>query len=129
MICEFGLQFKVQRVARFLIPAKPVRGECASIGNGILQIKSSIGIHCQLVRTLEDFEYGFYPPQVLRKRCSTDLDLHRRISEIKIPLHLILQGRQVFVRIVVTARRVDEYFVVEDSSPKTVREQPEKRQP
>ena len=120
MIREFGLQFKIQRVPWFLIPTQPVRGKCAGVGNGILQIKAAVCIHRQLVRILQDFEHRFYAPQVFREWRSADLHLHHGISEIEIPLHLFLQGGQVLVRIVVTARRIDEYFVVENSCTKTV---------
>ena len=126
MIRELGLQLIVQRITWFLKPTQPVRGECLRIGDGILQVKAAVCIHRQLVRTLQDFEYGFYAPQVLRERRSTDFHLHHGISKIKIPLHFILQGRQVFLRIVVATRGIDENFVVEESFPKMVCEESKK---
>src|SRR5713101_7072430 len=122
MTRELGLQLIVQRITCFLIPTQPVRGERLRVRDGILQIKAAIRIHSQLVRSLQDLEHGFYAPQVLRKRRSTDFHLYNGIPKIEIPLHLILQCRQVFVRIVVAARRIDKYSVVEVSSTKTVGE-------
>src|SRR6266853_270330 len=90
MIRELSLQLKVQGVARFLIPAKTVRGKSLRISDSLLQIKSPIGIHRQLIRILQDLDHRFYSPQVHRKRRSTDFHLHHGIPKIEISAHLIL---------------------------------------
>src|SRR2546429_3093506 len=93
MIRDLGLQLIVQRITCFLIPTQPVRRECLRIRDGILQIKAAICIHSQLVRSLQDLEYGFYASQVLRKWRSADFHLDHGIPKIEIALHLILQGQ------------------------------------
>src|SRR5712691_9292165 len=120
MIRELGLQLIIERITCFLIPTQPVRGECVRIGDRRLQIEAAISIHRQLVRSLQDLEYGFNALQVLRKGRSANLNLHHGISKIEIPLHLILQCRQAFVWIVIATCRIDEYFAAEESPTKTV---------
>src|SRR5207245_11805097 len=75
VVSELGLEFVIQGIARFFVPAKTIGSECSRIGDGRVRVKAPVGVHCQLIWSFQDFEHGFDAAQILgQDRKSTRLN-------------------------------------------------------
>src|SRR2546429_7859964 len=54
VVSELGLEFVIQGIARFFVPAKTIGSECSRIGDGRVRVKAPVGVHCQLIWSFQE---------------------------------------------------------------------------
>jgi hypothetical protein len=98
--CEPGLKLEIERISRFLVPEQRY-GASTSRTRARLEIEAAVRVDRHLVPRAHDLDDRLDAPDIVGERLAADLELHHRIAQVEIALHLVLQRLRVLAGIVV----------------------------
>ena len=120
---ELGVQRVVERLDRLLVPEQVVRRQRLGVGQRGVAVEAPVGVDGQPLPGLEHLQHGVDPAQVVVERRTADLHLDDGVAAVGVAAHLVLQGGQPLLRVVVAPGGVDEDPALRAAVAVPVREQ------
>nr|GEU28409.1 hypothetical protein [Tanacetum cinerariifolium] len=112
IVAQRGLQFEVERVARFLVPEQVVLRQRLGVLDSRVEVEAAVGVHGQLLAILQHAQHGIDAAQVFVEVGAADFLFHHRVAAVDVAAHLVLELVMVLARIVIPAGRVHENLAV-----------------